>query len=107
MHLIKVFISSLIITTNIILAVGRLLNPTIITITLIFSQGDSISIKLNISLIMTESIVCRTERANPAQSIALKSKGFGSFCAQKLRMLTNFLTEFISKMYFIVTYLLT
>jgi hypothetical protein len=40
----KVFISRLIITTNIILAVGRLLNPTIITITLIFSQGDSISI---------------------------------------------------------------
>ena len=28
---------------------------------------------------MTESIVCRTERANPAQSIALKSKGFDRF----------------------------
>ena len=32
---------------------------------------------------MTESIVCRTERANPAQSIALKLKGFERFCAQK------------------------
>jgi hypothetical protein len=40
---------------------------------------------------MTESIVCRTERANPAQSIALSSKGLGMFCAQKLKTLTIFL----------------
>ena len=28
---------------------------------------------------MTESIVCRTERANPAQSIALQVKGYDRF----------------------------
>ena len=31
---------------------------------------------------MTDSIVCRTERANPAQSNALSLKGFDRFHAQ-------------------------
>ena len=38
---------------------------------------------------MTESVVCRTERANPAQSIALQSKGCGRIRAQKSTRLTN------------------
>ena len=32
---------------------------------------------------MTDSIVCRTERANPAQSIARYLNGLDRFCAQK------------------------
>ena len=39
----KIFISSLIITISILLALGLLLNPTITTISA-FSQGDSVSI---------------------------------------------------------------
>ena len=31
---------------------------------------------------ITESIVCRTERANPAHSIALKLKGFDRICSK-------------------------
>ena len=46
---------------------------------------------------MTESIVCRTERSNPAQSIALHLKGYDRFCAQKSRMLTNFLSNLLVK----------
>lgn len=46
---------------------------------------------------MTEITVCRTERANPAQSIALLLKGFDRFCAKKLRMLTIFLSNLIVK----------
>ena len=46
---------------------------------------------------MAELNVCRTERSNPAQSIALLSKGVDWFCAQKLRMLTNFLSYLLVK----------
>jgi hypothetical protein len=46
---------------------------------------------------MTESIVCRTERANPAQSIALLLKGFGRFCAKKLQDVNKFFSNLIVK----------
>ena len=36
---------------------------------------------------MTESIVCRTGRANPAQFITLNSIRFDKFCAQKYNVM--------------------
>ena len=44
---------------------------------------------------MTESVACRTERANPAQSIAFHMKGFDRFHAQKSMMLTNSLSNLL------------
>ena len=44
---------------------------------------------------MAELNVCRTERVNPAQSIAFDQKGFDRNCTQKLKMLTNFLLYFL------------